>query len=350
MLLYVHIPFCESKCPYCAFGSVTGAQNLAQDYFSAMINDFRAQTQNLDVLRGRISSVFFGGGTPSAISAKFYEPLFSEISPFLAIDCEITAEANPNSATLSWLKDMRNFGVNRISFGAQSFFDDKLKFLGRIHDARQIKKAVSNARAAGFSNINADLIYGTKLDTKKRLLEEVLNVRDLGVDHVSAYSLTLEKDTPFYGRQSLKKDSAVLAKFLIRELENAGFKQYEISNFGRICRHNLGYWQGKDYLALGAYAVGFRRNFRFYNAPNLERYIANPHEKKREILSADELNLEKIFLGARSVVGIEAKILTPSQLENARILESSGKLNFKDGRFFNENFLLADEIALFIAG
>ena len=101
---------------------------------------------------------------------------------------------------------------------------------------------------------------------------------------------------------------------------------------------------------MGAYAVGFRRNFRFYNAPNLERYIANPHEKKREILSADELNLEKIFLGARSVVGIEAKILTPSQLENARILESSGKLNFKDGRFFNENFLLADEIALFIAG
>lgn len=315
-----------------------------------MISDFRAQTQNLGVLRGRISSVFFGGGTPSAIGAKFYEPLFSEISPFLARGCEITAEANPNSATLSWLKDMRNFGVNRISFGAQSFFDDKLKFLGRIHDARQIKKAVSNARAAEFSNVNADLIYGTKLDTKKRLLEEVLSVRDLGVDHVSAYSLTLEKDTPFYDRQSLKKDSAVLAKFLIRELENAGFKQYEISNFGRICRHNLGYWQGKDYLALGAYAVGFRRNFRFYNAPNLERYIANPHEKKREILSADELNLEKIFLGARSVVGIEAKILTPSQLENARILESSGKLNFKDGRFFNENFLLADEIALFIAG
>jgi len=140
------------------------------------------------------------------------------------------------------------------------------------------------------------------------------------------------------------------ARSFCAELENAGFKQYEISNFGRICRHNLGYWQSKDYLALGAYAVGFRRNFRFYNAPNLERYIANPHEKKREILNSDEINLEKIFLGARSVVGIEDKILTPPQLKNARILESLGQLKFKEGRFFNENFLLADEIALFIAG
>ena len=245
---------------------------------------------------------------------------------------------------------MKSYGVNRVSFGAQSFFEDKLKFLGRIHDARQIYEAVASAKTAGLENINVDLIYGTKLDTKKRLEQEAQNVRNLGVSHVSAYSLTLEENTPFAGKITYAKDSPRLAKFMIDRIEEAGLKQYEISNFGQICKHNLGYWQAKFYLALGAYAVGFWRDRRFYNASNLNAYIKNPHAKKIENLSADELNLERIFLGARSIVGIEQNSLNAEQGQRALLLKKSGKLKFKNGRYYAKNFLTADEISLFIAG
>lgn len=350
MLLYIHIPFCESKCPYCAFGSVTGKQNLVSDYFHSMIVDLRTQIKKFNVAQGEIESVFIGGGTPSAVSAEFYESLFKEFAPFLTSNCEITSEANPNSADLTWLKFMRSLGVNRMSFGAQSFFEDKLKFLGRSHDSKQVYKAVQNAKIAGFKNINVDLIYGTKFDTKKRLLTEAQNIKNLDISHVSAYSLTLEKNTPFYKKTSYQKDSPRLAKFLINELENIGLKQYEISNFGQICRHNLGYWQGKNYLAVGAYAVGFMNNVRFYGSANLSQYIKNPISKQTEFLSKDELQTERIFLGARSIVGIDALDLTPLQLQKAEILRKARKLNFKNGRYQVKNFLLADEISLFIIG
>ena len=158
MLLYVHIPFCESKCPYCAFGSVVGKRNLTGAYFDAMIADFREQILKFDVKNGDIETVFIGGGTPSAVDGGYYERLFEAVAPYLAKDAEITTEANPNSASLAWLSQMKSYGVNRVSFGAQSFFEDKLKFLGRIHDARQIYEAVANAKTAGLENINVDLI------------------------------------------------------------------------------------------------------------------------------------------------------------------------------------------------
>ncbi|WP_169764228.1 radical SAM family heme chaperone HemW [Campylobacter mucosalis] len=350
MLLYAHIPFCESKCPYCAFGSVVGKSELYSQYFKALIDDFKAQVQNFNVEKNSISTLFIGGGTPSAVDALFYEDFFAQISPFLKDDCEITSEANPNSATYNWLKSMRSYGVNRISFGAQSFFEDKLKFLGRLHDKKQVFTAVQNAKKAGFKNINVDIIYSTKFDTKKRLSQEVLNLKELGLTHVSAYSLTLEPKTPFFGKTSYKKDSPILAKFLINELENIGLKQYEISNFGQICRHNLGYWQGKNYLAIGAYAIGYVDNQRFYNQSNLNDYIDNPYKKDIENLSPNDKKLERIFLGARSIVGIGAEILNESQLKKAEILTKAKKLVFKDDKFYVKNYLLADEIALFIAG
>ena len=350
MLLYVHIPFCESKCPYCAFGSVVGAQKSRNDYFEALVTDFKEQILKFNVVKNSITSVFIGGGTPSAVDANLYENLFLEILPFLTQDCEITTEANPNSASLKWLETMKKSGVNRVSFGAQSFFEDKLKFLGRTHGKNEIYEAVQNAKTAGFDNINVDLIYGTKLDTKKRLAKEIENVANLNVSHLSAYSLTLEENTPFYGKITYKKDSPILANFIIKEIENIGLKQYEISNFGRVCKHNLGYWKGKNYLALGAYAVGFWQDHRFYNASILNAYVKNPHAKKIENLSADELNLERIFLGARSIVGIWQNSLNAEQEQRARLLKNSGKLKFKNRRYYAKNFLTADEISLFIAG
>ncbi len=342
------MPFCESKCPYCAFGSSDDDFNKTKAYFQALVLDLNFQLKSQNVKE--ISSVFFGGGTPSAVNAKFYDEIFDVLLPLCTPSTEITLEANPNSASLAWLKHVKNLGANRISFGAQSFFEDKLKFLGRIHSKEQIFKAVENAGKAGFESINLDLIYDTKFDTKKHLLAEVENLKSLAITHLSAYSLTLEENTPFAGKKSYKKDSDSLAKFMIEQIGLAGFGQYEISNFGQICKHNLGYWQGKNYLGAGAFSVGFVDGTRYYAKNSIDAYIAQPMHREKEILSQNELVREHIFLGLRSIVGVDATRLNKSQLSRANLLVENKKLDLKNGKFYNPNFLLSDEIALFIEG
>lgn len=342
------MPFCESKCPYCAFGSSDDEFKKVGAYFKVLCLDLNFQLKSQNVKE--ISTIFFGGGTPSAVNAKFYDEIFSILAPLCTTKTEITFEANPNSANLAWLKHVKNLGANRISFGAQSFFEDKLKFLGRIHSKEQIFKAVENAHAAGFKNINLDLIYDTKFDTKKRLLTEVENLKSLTITHLSAYSLTLEENTPFAGKKSYKKDSDTLAKFMIEQIQRTGFRQYEISNFGQICKHNLGYWQGKNYLGVGAFSVGFVNGTRYYAKSSIDAYIAQPTHREKEILSQSELAREHIFLGLRSIIGVEAGRLNEAQKKRANLLVENEKLLFKNGKFYNPNFLLSDEIALFIEG
>lgn len=342
------MPFCESKCPYCAFGSSDDEFSKTSAYFKALCLDLNFQLKSQNVKE--ISTIFFGGGTPSAVNAKLYDEIFSILAPLCTPKTEITFEANPNSANLAWLKHIKNLGANRISFGAQSFFEDKLKFLGRIHSREQIFKAVENAHAAGFKSINLDLIYDTKFDTKKRLLAEAENLKSLAITHLSAYSLTLEENTSFSGKKSYKKDSDTLAKFIIEQIWRTGFKQYEISNFGEICRHNLGYWQGKNYLGVGAFSVGFVGGTRYYAKNSIDAYITQPTHREKEILSQSELAREHIFLGLRSVVGVEAVRLSEAQTKRANLLVENKKLLFKEGKFYNPNFLLSDEIALFIEG
>ena len=342
------MPFCESKCPYCAFGSSDDEFKKVGAYFKVLCLDLNFQLKSQNVKE--ISTIFFGGGTPSAVNAKFYDEIFSILAPLCTTKTEITFEANPNSANLAWLKHVKNLGANRISFGAQSFFEDKLKFLGRIHSKEQIFKAVENAHAAGFKSINLDLIYDTKFDTKKRLLTEVENLKSLTITHLSAYSLTLEENTPFAGKKSYKKDSDTLAKFMIEQIQRTGFRQYEISNFGQICKHNLGYWQGKNYLGVGAFSVGFVNGTRYYAKSSIDAYIAQPTHREKEILSQSELAREHIFLGLRSIIGVEAGRLNEAQKKRANLLVENEKLLFKNGKFYNPNFLLSDEIALFIEG
>ncbi|WP_456057773.1 radical SAM family heme chaperone HemW [Campylobacter hominis] len=342
MHIYIHIPFCESKCKYCAFGSFSDKFDLVNDYFKALVLEI--SHFNFDE---KISTLFIGGGTPSVVEAKFYAPVFEILRPHFKNLTEISVEANPNSANLKWLKEMRNLGVNRISFGAQSFNNEKLKFLGRIHSAKQIENAVQNAKIAGFDNINIDLIYDTKFDTKDNLKFELKNISNLKISHISAYSLILEKGTEFYGKKSYKKDSAALAGFLFKNLAEIGFKQYEISNFGRICEHNFSYWKDEDYAGFGAYAVGTINKTR-KTSPDLFSYLKNPLKKSVEILDDKDIKTERILLGMRSSVGFSREILNEKELKKAEILLQSGKILFKNDRFYNTNFLLADEIALFI--
>lgn len=350
MLAYLHIPFCDSKCHYCAFNSYTSLHHLKISYMEAIIRQLAHDINTFHIKKRSIGSLFIGGGTPSTLQPNLYEKFFKTIEPYLTNDAEITSEANPNSATKNWLKGMQKLGVNRLSFGVQSFYDDKLKFLGRAHDASLAQDAIKLAHTLGFKNISLDLMYGTALDTKERLLKECQIAFNLPINHISSYSLTIEEGTPFEKTPHASKDDENLARFFADTLQKNGFFQYEVSNFGSYrCQHNLGYWRHKPYLGIGAGAVGFDGKTRYYPTKNIQNYIQNPLFKTKEHLKRADLLLEKIFLGLRSCVGVKKELLTPEQLQKAKFLTKEEKLTFKDNIFLANNLFLADELTLFLS-
>lgn len=348
MLAYLHVPFCDSKCHYCAFNSYVDKFDLRADYMRAATIQLKYEIAQFQPKKNIIKSFFIGGGTPSTINAELYREFFDVLSPYLASDAEITTEANPNSASRSWLDGMRNLGVNRVSFGTQSFDAAKLKFLGRNHSKDQAITAILNAHVAGFKNISLDLIYATSQDSPQLLENDLQIAFSLPINHLSAYALTLEENTPFFGKNHLTNPKTSLAREFISKIQQK-FPQYEISNFGTYRSvHNLGYWRGDDYMGIGAGAVGFLKNRRFYPQKDITEYIQDPIFRDTEQLSSDDLILEKIFLGLRSIVGIDSCALSSKQIEKCVILEEQNKLTCKDGVFYNTDYLLADEIALFI--
>ena len=350
MHFYIHIPFCESKCHYCAFTSL----NLQDEksYMNALLADIKDKLVKFNIKK--ISTLFIGGGTPSCVEAALYEPIFKVLSPYFSKNCEITTETNPNSASLTWLKTMKDYGINRLSFGAQSFNDEKLAFLGRAHTHKEIYKVLENAQKIGFKNINLDLIYDTKMDDKKNLEFELKALQSVQktLTHISAYSLSIEPHTTFSKKEHFKKNATNLAHFFIKGIENLGFFQYEISNFakkGFKCRHNLAYWQRRDYAGAGLSSVGFLKNERFYTYSSLKTYIKEPCFRKNEILSKKELYLEHLFLGLRSCVGVKKGALDDEAFKKANLLLKHKKLELKRDKFFAKNYLLADELALFLS-
>ena len=346
MLLYIHIPFCDSKCFYCSFNSYTKKHYLKKEYIKALLKQLDFELKKIK--KNEIESIFIGGGTPSTLEANYYEEIFKKIEPYLKKDIEITIEANPNSVKKEWLRDIKSLGLNRVSFGVQSFDEKKLKFLGRAHSSKEAISAVENAFSVGFENISIDLIYETILDTKELLEKDIKIALNLPINHISAYALTLEENTPFFNRKDVKKDDESLGYF-IAGLITKKFPQYEISNFGLYrSKHNLGYWMLKDYIGVGAGAVGFYKNQRFYTQNSLEDYIKNPTKKEVENLTNEDLITEKIFLGFRSIVGVKKSILNESMLKRAQILIKNGKIYEKDKKLYNKNLFLADEISLYI--
>lgn len=296
-------------------------------------------------------TVFFGGGTPSSIKISLYDEVFKILSNHINEKTEITFEANPNSATYEWLKEIKNFGVCRISFGVQSFDNEKLKYLGRSHDRQKAIEAIEISKKVGIDAINCDILYNTKCDTKKLILDDLEIIKDLQIEHLSAYSLTIEEETKFYDLKTKEIFNEKFSKFCIESIKNCGFIQYEISNFAKnkeyFSKHNLGYWEKKDYIGVGAGAYGCIQNKRYANEKNIAKYISS-QTCEIENLSDDDIQLEIIFLGLRSCVGIDKNILTNKQLQNANFLVQNKKLKLYQDRFFNENFLITDELALFI--
>ncbi len=349
ILLYIHIPFCDSKCHYCSFNSYVDKFDQIQAYMDALYLQLEYELKRFNAQERSITSVFIGGGTPSTVEPKLYKKAFSLLQPFLKEGAEITTEANPNSASTSWLKGMKELGCTRVSFGVQSFNDTKLKFLGREHSSEQAIKAVRSAKEIGFEHISLDLIYATKMDTKAILTQDIETAFSLPIDHISAYALTIEENTLFASHPEVAKETLDLSIFFMDSIKARGFEQYEISNFGKYrCRHNIGYWQLQDYMGVGSGAVGMMGNRRFYPTTDIEAYIKDPLDISIEELNEEDLRTEKIFLGLRSCVGVEIEALTSSEKKQVELLLSENRVTRIKDKIYNPDFLLSDEIALFI--
>jgi len=298
----------------------------------------------------KLSTIYIGGGTPSTLEAKYYEEIFEILNSFISTDTEITIEANPNSSSKEWLFNIKSLGVNRISFGVQSFDNEKLKFLGRNHNREIAIDSINSAFSVGFENISLDLIYNTALDSKSLLKNDIELAKSLPINHLSSYSLTIEENTAFENEnKNVALEDEELEKWFIDELKR-DFYQYEISNFSRgyKSKHNLAYWRGENYIGIGAGAVGFYENRRFYSQRDLDRYIENPLNIEIENLSELDLKLESIFLGLRCELGFDLNILDSKELKKLDILLKEKKVYKRDNIVYNLDYMLSDELALFI--
>jgi oxygen-independent coproporphyrinogen-3 oxidase len=318
--LYIHIPFCLSKCGYCSFYSIKSI-NLIPAFLSALKQEMEFYSNHFQ----SFETIYIGGGTPSLLSAKQLAEFFIAINKFYKIDAkaEITMEVNPGDVSVEYFRSLRSLGINRLNIGIQSFNDNSLKFLGRRHSKKDAIEAIDAAGTAGFTNVGIDLIYGVHhQDIKlwKRTLQKALSFSPA---HISCYQLSLEAKAPLnkkYGAEGIKlPKEEQQAKFFLatsEELENAGYIHYEVSNFARNenlkSKHNMKYWQHVPYLGLGPAAHSFLDNKRWWNKPSVKNYLREiaqgkiPMENTEE-LSIEQLQLEALFLGLRTKAGIDLR-------------------------------------------
>ena len=282
--LYLHIPFCSLKCAYCDFNSYAGLDDLVEPYCDALISEMRLWGEVVGSGRP-VSTVFFGGGTPSLLPLTQVERIMAALRASFALepDAEVSLEANPGTVHLAYLRGLRAAGVNRISFGVQSFHDGELAALDRIHSAEEAAQCYRWAREAGFQRINLDLIYGLPEQPMERWQQTLERAIALAPDHLSAYALTVEEGTKLaydvdHGRAPEPDGDmqAEMYEWSCERLTRAGYRQYEISNWARPggeCRHNLVYWRNGEWLGLGAGAHSHWAGLRFAVVYSPRRYI-----------------------------------------------------------------------------
>ena len=331
--LYIHIPFCHARCGYCDFVTFTDKEDQRDAYIASLCREIDLYAP------ARISTIFFGGGTPSVLEPAHIQALFKTLRSQFTIDpsAEITLEANPESLTEEKANAWRAAGINRLSIGLQAYDDALLKSMGRLHSVAQFEAAYALARRADFSNINIDLIYGfpdQSLDSWKRT---VTRTAILQPEHISLYALKVEEHTPF-GVQGVRTDDdaeAEMYDWARAYLPVMGYPQYEISNFarpGKTCEHNLIYWRGQDYLGLGVGAVGCVGGTRWDNEKNLASYYKAIQAGQRprlreEILDAQARQFEQLMLGLRLREGMAwPQDASPESLAQRAQLASRGYL------------------------
>jgi oxygen-independent coproporphyrinogen-3 oxidase len=316
--VYVHIPFCLSKCHYCGFNSKPlEKQAELNSYFRALSREIGNHGKDLK----NIKTIYFGGGTPTIAPVRLIEGALNQLRPW-ASNAEVTIEANPGTVTLTKLRSLRRMGFNRLSLGLQSFNDDLLKRIGRVHTARQAVQAFDLGSRAGFANINLDLIYALPGQSLNDWKEDLSKALALGPRHLSLYSLTYEKNTEFGRRKAVGKinpcDEETEAEMYLEavaRLDRAGIKRYEVSNFahqGFCSEHNINYWQAGDYLGFGAGAHSHLGRRRWSNIKNAKLYFRAVNQGKspaafRETLSPEQQRFEALFLGLRMTRGIDLK-------------------------------------------
>jgi len=319
--LYIHIPFCKSKCGYCSFYSIKSL-NLLPDFIDALNKEMKFYSK----LFKSFDTVYLGGGTPSLLTPQQIETILKTVGKFYKIDphAEITIEVNPGDVSLEYFRALRSLGINRLNIGIQSFDDQLLKFLGRRHSASNALESMENAREAGFSNIGLDLIYGVHHQNIKSWENTLQKAITLKPEHISCYQLSLAPKTPLYQiyqEKSIKlpsNEQQTKYFFTTSEiLENDGYLHYEVSNFAREeclkSKHNMKYWQHVPYLGLGPAAHSFLDNKRWWNKAAVKTYLqeisaGNMPVENTETLSAEQLQLEALFLGLRTKAGIDLKL------------------------------------------
>jgi len=364
--LYIHVPFCRTKCPYCDFYSITSL-SLVSDWQEALLREIMAYKDRC----GAFDSLYLGGGTPSVLSernlATLFERLFKDFT--FSPGTEITIEVNPDDVTPEKLALLKSLGVTRISMGVQSFDSRELVSLGRRHTARQAEQAVEEIRRAGFSNLGLDLMYGLPDQTTSDWIRTMERALNFGPEHLSCYQLTVHERTPFgtmlsQRRMGLPDEEAERTFFLLtaQYLAERGYIHYEISNFARkkaaMARHNSKYWSRASYLGLGPSAHSFWDGVRWWNVKNLRDYCKMLGTDKRPVAGSERLTeeqerLESLCLGLRTREGIALSVLREqpdadkilAQLQAANLVEVQG------GRVIptREGFAVADSLPILLA-
>lgn len=364
--IYIHIPFCLSKCAYCDFYSRCGSKNEYNEYTAALCTHIsEAQMRSSDYVA---DTIYFGGGTPTSIGEKNLIRILNTVTRSFKVadDCEITTEANPNSVTYPMLKKLRRAGFNRISFGMQSANRSELRTLGRTHTFDDVKKAVESARKAKFKNISLDLMYGLPSQSVQSFLDSLDTAISLDVEHISCYSLKIEEGTPLAEHPEtlfLPSDDEQADMYLaaVTRLSDEGYIQYEISNFakdGYLSRHNMKYWTLGEYWGFGPSAHSLVGRKRFSYISDTARYIAAMRNHDEVIDRIETINEtarcgEYLMLGLRTATGIAGDILEKKYLTYFDRIEKvllsyhkTGHTDF-DGltwRLTPEGFLISNRI------
>lgn len=302
--VYIHIPFCKSKCKYCSFVSFPKLE-LKDNYLKALMSEIK------NSYKGELlNTLYFGGGTPSLLNPNEFSKLIELFNT--NSKTEITAELNPENINLDYLNNLKKIGINRLSFGCQTFNDEILKLIGRRHNSKDVENVVNHSFNAGFNNISLDFIYGLPKQTIYDFEKDLKHAINLGIQHISLYGLKIDNNCYFAKHIPLNlPDDDMQAEMYLKAIEiltENNFEHYEISNFAKpdyTSKHNLNYWDNNTYYGFGLAAHGYENNIRYSNTKDLEEYINNPlKHKNTHKLSKQEQLEEEIFLGFRKMEGI----------------------------------------------
>ena len=320
--LYLHIPFCIKKCDYCDFLSGPSTRAGQEAYIYALLREMETVSKNLK--KRPVDTVFIGGGTPSVPECDVMEKLLQGLRDYFlfSADAEVTIEANPGTLTPEKLSIYRKYGINRISIGLQSPNNKELAMLGRIHNYAQFLESFQMARAAGFSNINVDLMFAIPGQSYDGWIENLQTVAALGPEHISAYSLIIEEGTPFFRKKLDLPDEDTeyrMYEDVAAVLKEYDYHQYEISNYAKPqkeCKHNLRYWERGEYLGIGLGSASLIQNMRMNNTREMSEYLeksAVPKEMRKDVefLENRQQIEEFMFLGLRKTYGVSKKRISP---------------------------------------